>query len=750
MRELQPSELLSLTGPTGPARPLALATPAPLLHSTPSNHPAMPAAGGGVTPAFVLYALRRWGLVAAPIGLLLALLLAGGAWFYFTPQFRSSAWLKIENRKPVLVFKDDTESPIFVKTQVELLKSPLVLGRALAQAEVARLPEVRAQDAPLEWLSRRISIKAMGESELFQVAYEGPDPESVPKIVNAVVDGYLKIQSELADNQVQRTIELLEKERERRSVDLDRLRENLKTLARTAAGKDPSGAGRADVVVNTHSPIGELQDRLTAAEVEREVQEARLKAFEEMAAKGELPSQVNVPKMVAESPTYERLRLEVEALKSKLKAAEQVAATPDTNPAILRYRKDIEKGEKLLEEQRESLKESVSKEVNTAAQDQQKTAVAQLKAEIGSQKMLEGLLKERIGKQREEMEAAGDHSLELEFARGELARAEEVYQRISERAVQLRTEMRAPARVTLLEAASAPVSPSVKDRMTKSGVGAAAGFFLPFLLAVLWEHRLKRCSDSDQIRTATSFPVLAEIVATPTRQAITGSAGQVSDNDQSRRTFEESIHQLRTRLTLPDHLRDLRVIAVASAVSGEGKTSVATQLALSLARATHEPVLLIDSDMRAPDIHQIFDLPLGPGLAEVLDGRAKLDTTIVRGASESVHLLTAGKLNRNPNELLSSESLGLILDQLRATYRYIVIDAPPLLAASEAFVPAKLADGVILCAMRDVSRMPQVKLARDRLVASGARALGVVLSGVPCQQYARNYGFYQYETSRDA
>ena len=208
--------------------------------------------------------------------------------------------------------------------------------------------------------------------------------------------------------------------------------------------------------------------------------------------------------------------------------------------------------------------------------------------------------------------------------------------------------------------------------------------------------------------------------------------------------FEESIDTLRTGLVLSAHDQPLEVIAVASAVSGEGKSSVASQLAVSLARASGGPVLLIDGDMRSPDLHRIFEIPVEPGLADVLEQRIELDKAICRSWSEQVHILPAGKLEKSPHKLLGSGAFDRIIQQARQQYRYVVLDTPPVLAAGEAMVMARQADGTLICAMRDVSREMHVKMTYQRLMAVGARPLGTVLNGVPVRQYAKRYGSYAY------
>jgi Mrp family chromosome partitioning ATPase len=134
-------------------------------------------------------------------------------------------------------------------------------------------------------------------------------------------------------------------------------------------------------------------------------------------------------------------------------------------------------------------------------------------------------------------------------------------------------------------------------------------------------------------------------------------------------------------------------------------------------------------------------------LAEVLTGSSCLADAINRSWSEHVHVLPAGRLTQSPHKLLRPETFAAVAEEARATYGYVVIDTPPVLAASEALVIAKVADGTLVCTMRDRSREPHVRQAIRRLRATAAEPLGVVLSGVPVRSYAYRYGSYGYVTS---
>jgi succinoglycan biosynthesis transport protein ExoP len=195
---------------------------------------------------------------------------------------------------------------------------------------------------------------------------------------------------------------------------------------------------------------------------------------------------------------------------------------------------------------------------------------------------------------------------------------------------------------------------------------------------------------------------------------------------------------------LSPSFQDLRVLAVVSACENEGKTSVACQLAVSIARATQSKTLLIDGDMRKPDIHSVFRVRRDPGLADVLAGEADMEDAIVTDWSDHLHLLPGGKLHSSPHRLLGNGHMRSFLDVIPLHYRYVVIDTPPILAASESLVMAKAADAAIMCVMQDVSRTEQVLKAHQRLVNSGAISAGTVVSGVARRQYKYRYGSYEY------
>ena len=158
-------------------------------------------------------------------------------------------------------------------------------------------------------------------------------------------------------------------------------------------------------------------------------------------------------------------------------------------------------------------------------------------------------------------------------------------------------------------------------------------------------------------------PILGEIARIPTQQI-----------SNKQRVFEESIDTLRANLMLSKDTAGVRTIAIASSISGEGKSSVASQLAISLAKACGETVLLVDADLRSPDQHDIFGLNMGEGLTRVLQGEAKLTETVDKSLGDFVHVLPAGYLDMSPHRVLNPNALDALISKAKDDYRFVVID----------------------------------------------------------------------------
>ncbi|MEK6235439.1 MAG: hypothetical protein N2C14_12095, partial [Planctomycetales bacterium] len=145
---------------------------------------------------------------------------------------------------------------------------------------------------------------------------------------------------------------------------------------------------------------------------------------------------------------------------------------------------------------------------------------------------------------------------------------------------------------------------------------------------------------------------------------------------------------------------------------------------------------------RAPDMQELYGVSAERGLVQVLQGEASLESVVYFDQLRGVHVLPAGTGKRSPNEIVSASSVRKLLSEARKLYRYVVLDTPPLLGASESLVFAQAADQNLICAMRDVTRLEQLQTACTRLHRGGGQLMGVVLSGVAAAEYYAKYDAY--------
>jgi capsular exopolysaccharide synthesis family protein len=207
----------------------------------------------------------------------------------------------------------------------------------------------------------------------------------------------------------------------------------------------------------------------------------------------------------------------------------------------------------------------------------------------------------------------------------------------------------------------------------------------------------------------------------------------------------EAYRVVRTNLVfLSSFRRGGGVILVSSSVPGEGKTTTAANLAAALA-LNGSQVLAVDADLRRPSLHEQFGLRAAPGLSEVLARSRRAGRLIRPTPVRGLRVLPSGETPPNPSELLGSERLRRLLATERRRYQWIVIDAPPILALSDAPVLCTLVDGLVLVVWAEATGFPSVRRALEQVAQVGGRLAGVVLNKVDLAANAAYYSYYHPE-----
>ena len=689
------------------------------------------------------FAKRVW--VAAPLGALLVGVACAGLGHFTEPKYKSLATLKIVDKQPYVAFKTSDPSKDFAETQVELLRGPFIISRAIESEGLQELPELReimGREDPAVWIGQRLKAARIGKSELYEVSFTGKYPESSAKVVQAIVDTYMRFQTSESDTQRQRVLELLTEEQAVRDHDIDLKREKLRELTKQAGADDAivldvgRGKNASKRSVGQSGLLSNLQDRQVAAEVEIEVSRAKVAAFREELSRNTRIAEAKIDTSIDDDPRVAKLKLELYHKQATLR-------TLATNaPQRTRIEDDIKKIEHDVVAAKEDLRLQNLKDAEGQALFGRQDALTKAEKELADQQRMSAMLREKIDSERGQQAEHGDKSLELEFARSELENAEEIRRLIADRAVHLTTESRAPGQVQIVQKPKKPLFPEGPTLAKKMSMIGLIVFITPFGLFLAWDMLHRRIYEREQLERECDLPIVGEIATLPSRPMFPKPGGNRAYELQSH-LYEESVNALRTTLTVDERLKNKSVFVVASAVSGEGKTNLSTQLAMSWSLAIEGRVLIVDADLRSPNVHDLFDIRPEPGLAEVLRGECSLEDAIVMDWGDRLFVLPAGVAKDNsPSHLFSGSRFFEILTQLRSQFDKVIIDVAPVLCASETLMIAKQADGVLLCARHDYSQSGQVKQAYAKLSAAGVNVVGAVLNGAPTRKYSYYYRGY--------
>lgn len=210
------------------------------------------------------------------------------------------------------------------------------------------------------------------------------------------------------------------------------------------------------------------------------------------------------------------------------------------------------------------------------------------------------------------------------------------------------------------------------------------------------------------------------------------------ENPQS--IASESYRTLRTNIEYSPFDKDLKTIVITSSESNEGKTTTSGNLAISLAQ-NEKKVLLIDCDLRRGTIHRRFMVANGVGLSEIIIEKVSLESAI-KSVAKNLDIITTGNLPPNPSEMLSSNAMVNLINDLREIYDYVILDTPPVLAVADAQILSTKVDGTILIVRAEKTKRDSIINAKNLLDKVKANVVGVVFNGVDTK---KTYYYYYCE-----
>jgi succinoglycan biosynthesis transport protein ExoP len=302
-----------------------------------------------------------------------------------------------------------------------------------------------------------------------------------------------------------------------------------------------------------------------------------------------------------------------------------------------------------------------------------------------------------------------------------------------------------PVKVSTVKDAVTPTSPSSPKKALNLALGILLGLGLGLALAIIrqiFDTSIKTEEDLMGLTLLAAIPFDKEAATKPLLTQLGRYASRA-----------ESYRQLRTNLQFIRPDSPARVIAVTSAMPGEGKTTTSINIALAMKQAGSK-VVLIEADLRRPKAYEYLKTPKhGTGLSELLSGIKpaktfdQIDSLLIEVA-EGVKVLSSGAIPPNPAELLNSDAMTSLLSILKEHFDYVIIDCPPLLPITDGALIAAKSDGVLLVVRAASTKTAQLKGSVEALTAVGSGILGVELNMIPQNRsyydYGYKYGYYSY------
>jgi polysaccharide biosynthesis transport protein len=716
-----------LTAETGMETPAQFRTDASFLQEPGTDSFPTPPARNFL--AEVRHALRRHWLAAIVAGAVVASITSSAIWFSVTPQYTATAVLRV-SVGPTNVIElsqhgsDGANSfDVYKRTQKQLLRSPNLLTSVLQNKSVSSLPLVLQQPDPLWWLQDIIKVTFPDESEIMYVSVRCEDQATAETLADTTVDVYLREVVYVERQEKMDRITHLQNAETETEASLRKKRNELRTLADTMGTGDSEALTAAQK--NTLQEYSALWSKLN--QVELDLNRAK-RARQERGGSAAVQSAASIsvsnddveafaatdPLIAAAKAQLDRLQIRIDDAGKDMFGSAQTEFVAGCQSALERIRKRIEDRKAVLRKELVYKKKSQAE----AAGDVLAMSVQELAAQQKE-------LKEKVAALQKEAEKFGRSSVDVELMRAEIKALDTLRDRIQRELHEANIEISSlKPRVVQLSSAKAFHSSEANRRLTLSAGSGGFGVFAGCALVVLWDLRRRRLNNALEIAKAIRLPLLGTLPHASRR------AGAI----ESSSAWTEAISGIVARLVFSPSDDSQQVILVTSASAGEGKTTVAVNLATSLAGMGQKTVL-VDFDLRRPRLHEMFDLGLTPGVGAILEGQLETLDAVLATSVENLFLLPAGAWDQRGLSRRDDDQVGRIVRELRASFVHVVIDSGPVLPVVDTRVVARHADGVIVALLRDVTEIPKVSSACELLRSFDIRILGAVMIGGPGEVY---------------
>ena len=674
--------------------------------------------------------------------------------FKMKPEYEAAARVEIDKEAQTMQqpFSDASsygeyeDSEAYIETQTKILQSETMAMMTIKSMDLTRYPEFGGSPSSIAWqhpgpsgprpailgaFLGRLSVKRVPNSRLIEVQFEAEDPQLAAQIVNTHLQNYVEQNFRSKYDATIQASNWLSAELEELRIKVEKSED-----ARIAYERE-----------NQIWQIDEKQDittqklvDLSKAVTDAQTDVAEKEALYRMAVSGN----VDALPAARTNPVIANLTTRKSALDEQY--AEALDQYGPNFPKVLRIAAQQKEVDDDLVKARKTMVESVEEDFTTA-------------------RTHADLLQEALDKQKAEANSLAEKLVQYHILQHDAESNKQLYdgllQKLKEAGI---TAGLRSSNIRVVDPALAPTTPARPQKARNILLSFLVGLVGGVGLALFREYLDNTVKSPDDIESLTGLPSLAVVPSLPglnanqsrfsrlareaAPQSASGPRVELLSYVQPKSQISEAFRALRTSLLLSQADHPPQVILVTSALPREGKTTAAVNLAVTLAQLG-DRTLLMDSDLRKPGIRRALNLTIGKevGLSSYLAGVSTLDeVTIPHPTINNLVALTTGPVPPSPADLLSSHRMREAIVELRHRFKFIVIDSPPVMAATDPVILSALTDGVLLVVRSGETPKEAFTRTRDLLAAVKCRLLGVVLNAVDSSapDYYYSYRYYPY------
>ena len=705
---------------------------APPPNVTPDSSRNIPTFGG------LLNALKRRWVLASFIGAIVGCGIGLGVWLAM-PAGKHQAKALVKMQPSGLTIPTEDYFKRFKNSQFLTIKSRRLLAKVAAEQTLRDLPMFAGSDDPVGLLEGLVNVKWSNDSEDYlQIFMNGDDPNQLKIILDKFLFIYEQEARTVEEQNRANKVKILESNKENIDKQILDYQKKAMEIIRTmgVGGTVPSYESYIAVLQKMNADItAELQRE----DIKRRSLEQRIVTLKEaIRVVGNVkvdPAAVN--KWLAEQPI---VKAKAEAVGIRQEALNKLrAAMPANSPFVIEAEKSVTEANKAFEDAKASMRPQGEREVAESKQRDELSELSKCELELGQTIDHVKALDEVDKQQKAKLDKANAAGVGATYDTEELKPLRDRREFFIKELNALRIDEGNIKPVQIADDVDVRLNQNLKQRIVASLVGAIVGFAGVLALVSYLEWRSRKVDSVDQVMNELGMRVIGTIPAFPSKASL--KAGGAEQNQNWRFILNESVNSTRTMLLHTAKTQSMQVIMVTSAMQGEGKTSLSSQLATSMATAGLR-TLILDCDLRNPSIHRLFDVALTPGCSEILCQEVDVSDAVQPTSVPNLWMIPAGQCsNRVISALAQGHPLETLFNRLRGQFDFIVVDCCPVLPVADALLIGQHVDGVVFSILQDISQLPKVIDASERLTQLNIPLLGAVVNGIKVDTHAYGYNY---------